>query len=168
MEQFNVQVSSSDLPKWRWVYPNWGQLTGFPQLGNVVIRATNGLEALFEIDESGTLWRGHLSAFNGPVAKVYVAEEDWDYEKKRRKVNVFRRADGSIVVIPQDSFMDDYWKVHVRLSPNEKECYDRLGCGDMRVVDFDESLRMLNEATAQAVAQRRTKPSKRRQLLESL
>lgn len=173
MADFNVQVPPASFPKWRLLFPNVGTLDGFPNLGSVMICATDGLEALYHIDESGTLWRGHLLMFRGPVSKVYVFEEDWDYEKNKRKVRVFRRHDGSFAIIPQDTFMESYWSVHPRMSKDEKELYERYGMeagrGTLNFADIDESLRALRERGSQVSAQRKNSgPTKRQQLLATL
>lgn len=176
MADFNVQVPPASFPKWRLLFPNVGTLDGFPHLGNVMICATDGLEALYHIDESGTLWRGHLKAFRGPIAKVYVFEEDWDYERNKRKVRVFRRRDGSFAIIPQDSFMESYWDAHPRMSRDEQELYANcitldgmtLRRGNLRFEEFDESLRALRELRATIPLRKNKIPTKRQQILANL
>ena len=100
-------------------FPNVGQLDGFPQFGNVMIVATDGLLAYYHVDMSGILFLGHLKAFNGPIAKEYVDEDDWDFERRCRKVHIFKRTDGTIVVIPKDVFWDNYWSKHERIPLNQ-------------------------------------------------
>lgn len=177
MADFNVQVPAASFPKWRLLFPNVGTLDGFPHLGAVMICATDGLEALYHIDESGTLWRGHLLMFRGPISKVYVFEEDWDYERNKRKVNVFRRHDGSFAIIPQDSFMESYWSQHARMSRDEIELYANcitidgmeIRRGNLRFEEFDDSLIAITTKRAQVSAQRRNSgPTRKQQLLATL
>lgn len=99
------------LAKWRVVYPNAGDLEGFEHLGQVLILCTDGTEAYFHVGRD-TIFHGHLKAFNGPVAKVYVWACDWDFVNHKRKVSVFKRADGTVTVIPRDKDMEEYREMH--------------------------------------------------------
>jgi hypothetical protein len=167
----NLQISSRDRDKWRLTFPNVGELQGFPQFGKVLIMATDGLLAYYEVGFP-SLWLGHLSAFTGPIAKEYVWEDDWDYVRRCHKVRVFKKRDGTYAIIPQDSFMDEYWEQHPRLTENEKLCYAALGDRRMRVSEFDKSLEQLNLVSVQAKrratqSQDRVK-TKRQELLASL
>ncbi len=136
--------------------------------------ATDGLEAYYHVDESGFLWKGHLKAFTGPVAKVYVWEQDWDYEKKKRKVRVFRRFDGSYAIIPQDSFWEQYWEKHPKMPTWERELYDacvtieghKIYRGNLSFSQFDEAHAQLQLRAAQpSVAMPRKREQTARQKL---
>lgn len=178
MLDYDLLILAARLPKWRLLFPNVGELSGFPNFGNVMICATDGLEAFYHVDDSGFLWKGHLKMFTGPVAKVYVWEEDWDYVARKRKVDVRKRADGSVVVIPRDSFWQGYWEQHSRMSEWEKELYSQLITidgvtlrrGNLRFEDFDEAHKAMQLRAAQPGVARSSsqQTSKRQQILASL
>lgn len=142
MESYNIQITLKKIDKWRVLYPNVGQLDGFPHFGNVFIIATDGILAYYHVDCSGQLFLGHLKAFNGPIAKEFVNEADWDYERRCRKVNVFKREDGSIVVIPQDVFWDAYWSKHPRMTKEEHSIFAEVG-HSIHADQVDEELKKL-------------------------
>lgn len=178
MLDYDLLIQPAKLSKWRLLFPNVGTLDGFPHFGNVMICATDGLEAFYHIDDSGFLWKGHLKMFSGPVAKVYVWEEDWDYVNHKRKVDVRKRADGTMVVIPRDSFMQDYWERHPRMPEWEKDLYAQclsidgmiLRRGNIRFEDLNEAIETMQQRAAQPGVARRTKGqlSKRQQILANL
>lgn len=179
MLDYDLLIQPAGLAKWRLLFPNVGTLDGFPNFGNVMICATDGLEAFYHVDDSGFLWKGHLKAFSGPVAKVYIWEEDWDYVKHKRKVDVRKRADGSIVIIPRNSFMQEYWERHPRMSEWEKDLYAQclsidgmiIRHGNIRFEDLDQAIEQMQLRAAQpGVARNKSKGqlSKRQQILASL
>lgn len=181
MLDYDILIPSARLPKWRLLFPNVGELSGFPHFGNVMICATDGLEAFYHVDDSGFLWKGHLKMFTGPVAKVYIWEDDWDYVGRKRKVDVRKRADGSVVVIPRDSFWQGYWEQHSRMPEWEKELYSQLLTidgvilrrGNLRFEDFDEAREQMELRAAQPGVARSSRKSsdqltKRQQILASL
>lgn len=178
MLDYDLLIQPTGLSKWRLLFPNVGTLDGFPHFGNVMICATDGLEAFYHVDDSGFLWKGHLKAFSGPVAKVYVWEEDWDFEKHKRKVDVRKRADGSIVVIPRNSFMQEYWERHSRMPEWEQHLYaDCLSIDGMvlrrgsgRFEDIDQAIEMMQTRAQPGVVKSRSKTqlTQRQQILASL
>ena len=121
MREYHIQIPLRHRDKWRLLFPNAGQLIGFPHFGNVLILATDGLLAYYHVDFSGQLFLGHLKAFIGPIAKEWVDEDDWDWVNNKRKVNVFKRADGSYAIIPKDSFWDRYWSKHERIQLHQDD-----------------------------------------------
>jgi hypothetical protein len=138
--------------KWRLLYPNRGELDGFPHFHHVLIIATDGVEALYHVGPD-ELFRGHLHAFNGPVAKEYVDDEDWDFAGRKRRVKVFRRADKTYAIIPQDSFWDSYWAKHSRMSKDEVEVWAKcvtidedgqLCRGELAFEDVDAAIAAVN------------------------
>lgn len=175
MIDYDLLIQPAKLAKWRLLFPNAGELDGFPHFGLVQICATDGLEAFYHIGTDDYLWKGHLKAFNGPVAKTYVWEEDWDYENRKRKVNVFRRGDGSLVIIPRDSFMDAYWEKHTKLPQWERDLYANcltidgmlLRRGQTRFEDLADALEQMRERYAKPESGPR-QPSRRQQILASL
>lgn len=181
MLDYDLLIPAARLPKWRLLFPNVGELSGFPHFGNVMICATDGLEAFYHVDDSGFLWKGHLKMFTGPVAKVYIWEDDWDYIGRKRKVDVRKRADGSVVVIPRDSFWQGYWEQHSRMPEWEKELYSQLLTidgvilrrGNLRFEDFDEAreqmeLRVVQPGVARSSRKSSDQLTKRQQILASL
>lgn len=179
MLDYDLLIQPAKLPKWRLLFPNVGELSGFPHFGNVMIAATDGIEAYYHVDESGFLWKGHLKMFTGPVAKVYIWEEDWDFARRCRKVDVRKRADGSIVVIPRDFFWQGYWEQHPRMPQWEKELWPELLSidgmvirrGRLRFEDFDKTYETMQLRAAQpGVTAKRSSGqlTKRQQILASL
>jgi hypothetical protein len=177
MLDYDLLIPAARLPKWRLLFPNVGELSGFPHFGNVMIAATDGLEAFYHVDGSGFLWKGHLKMFTGPVAKVYVWEEDWDYVARKRKVDVRKRADGSVVVIPRDSFWQGYWEKHSRMPEWEQDLYAQclsidgtiLCSGNIRFVDFNDALEQMQQRATQPGRSRKSGQLTRRQeILASL
>ena len=127
MERYGITINIKQRDNWRILFPNVGELIGFPNFGNVMIMATNGILAYYHVDHSGQLFLGHLRAFTGPIAKEYVDEDDWDFEKRRHKVNVYKRADGTYAIIPKDSFWDAYWEKHERMTHELHQLYCEIG-----------------------------------------
>lgn len=180
MLDYDLLVQPARLSKWRLLFPNVGELEGFPNFGSVMICATDGLEAFYHVDDSGFLWKGHLKMFTGPVAKVYVWEDDWDYVNHKRKVDVRKRADGSVVVIPKDSFWQGYWETHSRMPEWEKELYAQclsidgmvLRRGNIRFDALDQAIEQMQlRATQSGVAVKRKSSgqlTQRQQILASL
>jgi hypothetical protein len=178
MLDYDLLIPPARLAKWRLLFPNVGELSGFPHFGNVMIAATDGLEAFYHVDDSGFLWKGHLKAFSGPVAKVYVWEEDWDYVNHKRKVDVRKRADGSIVVIPRDSFWQEYWEKHPRTEQWEKDLWSQLltidgmtiHWGNIRFADFDEAHTEMQQRSSSAspARPRKKEMTKRQRILATL
>lgn len=167
---YNLIVPQKQYDNWRLLYPNLGEIDGFDHfgLGLVAICATNGIEAYFKVDESGTLWRGHLRSFNGPIAKEYVWPEDWDYEKRKRKVKVFRRADGTFAIIPQDSFNEQYWSKHQRMSQDELNIWAEVGYGRLNIRDVDKQLELLWETRNVTKKATPKKKSRQQEILAKL
>jgi hypothetical protein len=168
IEQYNLTIPNRQRDNWRWTFPNVGYIRGFEHFGNVFIHATNGILAYYRIDESGSLWLGHVSSFVGPIAKEYVYEEDWDWIRNTRKVNVFKRADGSIVVIPKDVFWDHYWNKHQRMSKEEHAIYCEVG-HSITIADVDGNIAKLQVKTFSGDKRVGYKEkSKRQKLLDTL
>jgi hypothetical protein len=178
MLDYDLLIRPASLPKWRLLFPNVGELSGFPHFGNVMITATDGLEAFYHVDDSGFLWKGHLKMFTGPVAKTYVWEEDWDYVGRKHKVDVRKRADGSVVVIPRDSFWQGYWKKHPRTEQWEKDLWAQLLTiagmtvhrGNIRFADFDEAYEAMQQhsLSASPARPRKKEMTKRQRILATL
>jgi hypothetical protein len=165
---YRLTIPQKTRDNWRWTFPNTGYLKGFEDVFTCCfIHATDGLLAYFRVDDSGSLFLGHLSNFIGPVAKEYVWEDDWNWEKNTRAVNVFKRADGSIVVIPKDTTMDRYWGKCSRLSKEEHELYARLGNG-INLQELLEAEKHLQQPTKPKTYTDGKVKSKRQQLLDSL
>jgi hypothetical protein len=167
MGAWNVQISNKSLDEWRLTFPNVGQLDGFPHLGNVLLVATNGLLALFDIDDPNALFLGHLKAFNGPMAKVFVSEEDWDYQRRRRVVKVFRRHDGTYAIIPQDTFADEYWSLHTKMSAEERQLWESIGQGIVPVSEYDKAWEQICERKSEKVSPKKVK-GKTQKILDML
>lgn len=110
LADWRVSIAAGDWKKWHLVHPARGYLQG---IGDVVVLATDGLLALFW-DGGDTLIDGHIQWFIGPVSRHYIDELDWDFVNNKRKVNVFRRKDGSMCILPTDWVMDDYWKTRAK------------------------------------------------------
>lgn len=180
MLDYDLLIPPARLSKWRLLFPNVGELSGFPHFGNVMICATDGLEAFYHVDDSGFLFKGHLKAFTGPVAKVYIWEDDWNYVAQKRKVDVRKRADGSVVVIPRDSFWQGYWEQHPRMPEWEKDLWSQLLTidggkvyyGNIRFEDFDLAFEQMQTRSAQPGVARSSRKSgqltQRQQILATL
>jgi hypothetical protein len=141
---YSLTIPNKQRDNWRWTFPNTGELIGFERFGFAMIHATNGILAYYRVDDSGSLWLGHLACFTGPIAKEYVFEEDWDYENHKRRVSVFKRKDGSIVIIPKDWLMDWYWSKCDRMSQEEHKVWAEVG-HSITIAQVEEHLKRLGE-----------------------
>ena len=162
MEQFKIKVRPDRLSKWRLLYPNAGELRGLEHLGTVLILATDGCEAFFHVNDTYIL-HGHLANFNGPISRVYVFPEDWDFTRHRRRVNVFARGDGTYAVIPKDTFWDEYWSMHIRMTEHERNLYANTVVIKDGQVYVTEDFAKIDEALGQLATSLHTKPKRGQQ-----
>ena len=159
LRNVEIPLPPARLAKWRWVFPNTGTLRGLEHLGTVAILCTDGCEAYFHVGGDQVL-HGHLKNFIGPVTKEYVWEQDWDWEKNRRKVSVFRRHDGTYAIIPRDKEKEEYWSKHSKYTQDEKDLFDRIG--QMLGHDNEQALELLKNFGS-IVVQARSEPKPKRQ-----
>lgn len=110
--------------------------------GPSVTLATNGV--LVVIDNGDIAPHvTHVGNLRGPVLRTPCAIVDWDWDRNARRVNVYRRRDGTVAVVPTDEWRDG---IGHRVSREELELEAALGCGALRAEDFDTALAQLCEA----------------------
>lgn len=173
MREYNWTIPARQRDNWRALYPNVGWHQGY----RCSILATDGLLAAFNY--SGTLVIGHLKNFVGPVAKVEIDERDWDWDRNVRKVSVFKRRDGTVAIIPQDTPKAETEKALREAGRYADRAWNELAArivyiggdgqsllqGDLTWEEFDEAYAAVKEATTTAGDRRK---SERARILEMI
>lgn len=106
---------------------------------------------------------GHLRNFEGPVAKEHVFDVDWDWERNTRRVNVFKRKNGTFVILPCDSEARSYWEEHTKCSDVEHALFQSLAVDQISRVECEEALARLGERS-----EKKTKKPKKTSLEKAL
>ena len=141
-------------PDWRRCYPN---LVVHPLWGDAITVATDGVHVIIDIGDGAT-YEVAATSLRGPVGPQRVHPDDWDWERNKRKVLVFRRGDGlPPAIIPVCREMDKHWERHGKISRIEHEAYVALwrGAPPSECDNIVAQLTAADEARREKLAEKR-------------
>lgn len=153
-------------PDWRRVYPN---LVVHPLFGDALTIATDGVHVTIDPGD-GHLVEVSKQSLVGPILPFRVSPADWDWERNKRCVRVFRRkAPKPPVIIPTNVELDEYFEGRVpsRMSRSDFHAYAALARG-ANPADFEKILAALEAGAATRKPQARLSATTRRTVLDTL
>lgn len=139
---------------WRRVYPN---LVVHHLWGDAITVATDGVHVILDIGDGFTV-EAACGSVLGPIGPQRGHPDDWDWERNKRRVLVFRRGEGlPPAIIPVCHEMDEHWAAKGKISRIEHEAYVALWRG-APPSDFDNivaQLTLADETRREALRKRR-------------